>query len=115
MYLLSWNPEHQQIEASFGGCITKGEAEVFCEELDDLMKDKGSEKFDLILDYSTTNKIDAGAKQLLDAYRERAIQAGAHKVVYVTRSEEEADGFTLERIQSVLSGSEQYAPYRQVA
>ncbi|MBS1709824.1 MAG: hypothetical protein JSS65_14015 [Armatimonadetes bacterium] len=115
MYLLTWNPDESRIEASFGGCITKGEAVVFDEELTDMVKSMQGQIFSVVVDYATASRIEDRAKELLNECRERCIFGGAHKVTFVTRDEREAQDYTNNRLQAVLEGREEYVAYGMAA
>jgi len=115
MYLLTWNPNESRIEASFGGCITKGEAVVFDEELTDMVKSMEGQRFSVLVDYATASRIDEPVKEMLDQSRERCIFGGAAKVTFVTRDEREAQTYTNKRLQEVLEGREEYVAFSLAA
>ena len=115
MYLINWNPNASRIEASFGGCITNGEAEVFLEELREQLAQCQGREFSLVLDFATTKRLDAHVMDTFISAREASRIAGATKVVFVARNEDEAVSLTDSRLQEVLNGREEYVPYRWAA
>lgn len=115
MYLLTWNPDESRIEASFGGCITKGEATVFEEELTEMVKSMQGQEFKVLVDYATASRMEEPVKEQLEQCRERCIFGGASKVTFVTRDEREAQNYTSNRIQEVLEGREEYVAYSLAA
>lgn len=115
MYLLTWNSDQNQIEACFGGNVTSGEARVFSEELRDLLMDHTEEPFKVLMDYSTTSRLEKEVRCLLEESRETCLFSGASNVTFVTRDEQEADDLTSARIQSVLEGKERYIAFHAVA
>ncbi|MFM9874462.1 MAG: hypothetical protein ACKVQS_13485 [Fimbriimonadaceae bacterium] len=108
MYLLTWNNIDRQIEASFGGHITLGEAEVFIEELRDLVKSKGDCHFDVMVDYSTTSHMEEKVAETLEQAREMCLFGGASRITFLTRNQTEASVLTNNRLQGVLEGRERY-------
>jgi anti-anti-sigma regulatory factor len=115
MYLINWNPEASRIEASFGGCITNGEAEVFVDELRECLAQRQGQKFSLVLDFATTKRLDPNVLETFMTARDASQLAGASKVVFVARDENEASGLTESRLQHVLDGEEEYVSYRYAA
>jgi hypothetical protein len=115
MYLINWNPEASRIEASFGGCITNGEAEVFLEELHEQLSQRQGRDFSMVLDFAMCKRLDAGVLETFHSAREACRVAGAKKVVFVARDEKEAVALTDSRLQQVLDGREEYVPYKLAA
>ncbi len=111
MYLLTWNPEQNRIEASFGGFISNGEAIVFQEELTELLREKAHQLFNIMVDYATASRLDDKVRDILEECRESAIFAGAAKVIFVTRDDSEAHAWTDNRLQQVLEGREEYVAF----
>ncbi len=111
MYLLTWNPDESRIEASFGGCITKGEALVFEDELTDLVQTVKGQGFSVLVDYATASRLEDSVRGELDKCREICVFGGATKVTFVTRDEGEARTYTDRRLQEVLEGREEYVAY----
>lgn len=109
MYLLTWNPKEHQIEASFGGRITRREAIHFAEEFLAIM-DQHTE-FQVLIDFSTITGMTDCARDILDDCRESAIYSGAEKVTFITRDEREARRMTEQRLQQVMDGRERYISY----
>lgn len=108
MYLLTWNNIDRQIEASFGGHITQREAEVFIDELRDLVKSKGDCHFDVMVDYSTTSHMEESVAETLEQARELCLFGGASRITFLTRNQTEASVLTNSRLQGVLEGRERY-------
>lgn len=115
MYLINWDPSVKRIEASFGGCITNGEAEVFLEEFREQLSACKGQDFCVVLDYATTKRLDSNVLEAFAAAREDGWSAGAKKVIFVARDESEAVALTDSRLQHVLDGREEYVPYRWAA
>ncbi len=115
MYLINWNPNASRIEASFGGCITNGEAEVFLDELREQLAQCQGREFCLVLDFATTKRLDPHVLETFASAREASRIAGASKVIFVARDEDEAVALTDSRLQEVLNGREEYVPYRWAA
>lgn len=115
MYLINWDPSEKRIEASFGGCITNGEAEVFLEEFREQLSACQGQEFCVVLDYATTKRLDSNVLEAFAAARQDGWNAGAKKVVFVARDENEAVALTDSRLQHVLEGREEYVPYRWAA
>ena len=115
MYLINWNPNESRLEASFGGCITNGEAEVFFEELREYFENCKGKEFDLVLDYATVKKMDDHVMDTLYSARDAGQFAGASRTIFVARDEKEATDLTDERLQFVIEGREEYVPYRWAA
>ena len=115
MYLINWNPSASRIEASFGGCVTNGEAEVFMEELCEQLDQRKGREFSLLLDFATTKRLDKNVLDTFATVREQSLIAGAKKVVFVARDENEATDMIDSRLQQVLDGTEEYVPYRYAA
>lgn len=115
MYLINWNNEAASLEASFGGRLTLGEAQVFCEELQGYLGKCPKGVFSLTLDYATTSRLDEGAIDCLRTARDAALLAGANKVCFIARSEQEALDLTESRLQQVLDGREEYVVGRYAA
>jgi len=115
MYLINWDPSAKRIEASFGGCITNGEAEVFLEELREQLVQCQGDEFCMVLDYATTKRLDSHVLEAFATARKAGWDAGAKKVVFVARDENEAVALTDSRLQQVLDGLEEYVPYRWAA
>lgn len=115
MYLINWDPSAKRIEASFGGCITNGEAEVFLEELHEQLSACKGNDFCMVLDYATTKRLDSHVLEAFESAREAGWEAGANKVVFVARDENEAVALTDAHLQAVLEGREEYVPYRWAA
>lgn len=115
MYLINWNPTASRIEASFGGCITNGEAEVFLDELREQLAQRQGREFSLVLDYAMCKRLDAKVLETFNSAREASQIAGATKVTFVARDENEAVSLTDSRLQEVLNGNEEYVPYKLAA
>lgn len=80
MYLINWNPEKTLLEASLGGRITAGEAEVFLDELRERFEERTHDEFELLLDYERVNRLDDGVREHLESAREIGMLAGAAHV-----------------------------------
>lgn len=115
MYLINWNSEASTLEATFGGRITSGEACVFCDEIQEHISLHGDKGFNLILDYATTSRLDEGVIDYLRTARDAGLAAGASKVSFIARSEQEAIDLTDSRLQEVISGKEEYVAGRYAA
>ena len=115
MYLINWNPNESRLEASFGGCITNAEAEVFLEELNEYFESCKGKEFSLVLDYATVKRLDDKVLDKFHSAREAGQFAGASKTVFVARDEKEATELTDARLQQVIEGREEYVPYRWAA
>ena len=115
MYLINWNPSKSRIEANFGGCITKAEADVFLEELSEHLAKCHGQEFGFMLDFATVRRMDESVLDQFCSARDASQSAGAKKVVFVARDEREAVGLTESRLQQVIDGKEEYMPYRDVA
>ncbi len=111
MYLLTWNPDQNQVEASFGGHITPIEVKVFNEEIRDLLERKRDRSFEVTVDYSTAAPLDTKTMELLSEMREICLFSGASRVTFITRDENEAAVLTNSRLQDVLQGRERYLAY----
>lgn len=99
------------MEASFGGAMTRIEAEVFLDELRDLLKARDLGSFELVLDFAKVSRMDDGVHEVFDFAREVAQFSGANLVTFVTRDDEEVASLTNARLQQVLEGSERYIAY----
>ena len=115
MYLINWNPSESRIEANFGGCITKGEADVFLEELTEYLARCRGKEFGFMLDFATVRRMDDNVLDTFCVARDVSQSAGAKKVVFVARDEREAVNLTEGRLQQVIDGKEEYIPYRFAA
>lgn len=115
MYLINWNPNESRLEASFGGCITNGEADVFLDEIQEYFEQCKGKDFALILDYATVKRLDDNVLDRFSNAREAGQFAGASKTVFVARDEKEATELTESRLQHVIEGREEYVPYRWAA
>jgi len=111
MYLLNWNPNESKIEASFGGHVSVGEANVFAEELRELVVAATDTSFVIVVDWSTASRMDQAVLDVLETARETCLFAGSQKVTFVTRDETEAANLTNRRLQQVLEGREEYVAY----
>lgn len=111
MYLLTWNKIDRQIEASFGGHVTQGEANVFIDELRELLKEKSDCHYDVMVDYSTTSHMEEEVANTLEQAREMCLFGGAQRITFVTRNQNEAAVLTNSRLQGVLEGRERYMAY----
>lgn len=115
MYLLTWNPDNLTIEANFGGCISKGEALVFVEELRDMLLERNGSEFRVVVDYSTASRLDDDVRRVLEESRETCLFGGAERITFVTRDEAEASVLTNRRLQGVLEGRERYVAFGAAA
>ena len=115
MYLLNWNPDDKQIEACFGGRVSKGEAMVFCDDLRDMLAEHGNGTFSVLVDYSTASQLESQVEKLLQGARGACLESGAGHVTFVTRDEAEAERLRQERIDSVLAGKERYIAFSLAA
>lgn len=115
MYILNWNPSERQVEASFGGVLTRGEADCFLNDLRTLVTAEEVTEFEFVVDYAKVSRMDDDVPQVLDFAREIAQFAGATATVFVTRSEDEVNGWTGARLQQVLEGTERYIAYGMAA
>lgn len=113
MYLLIWNPEHNRIEASFGGKITPQEARRFDEELAQMLAQKPTNGYDVMVDMSTMGKASKAVQQSLYAVRETCLEYGANKVKFILGQRELATEQRAERLEQVMAGREQYLDYYQ--
>ncbi|ARU40323.1 hypothetical protein C0431_05140 [bacterium] len=111
MYLLTWNHIDRQIEASFGGKVTLAEANVFMEELRELLADKSDRHFDVMMDYSTSSPMAEDVARTLEEAREMCLFGGASRITFVTRTQNEAAVLTNARLQGVLEGRERYMAF----
>jgi hypothetical protein len=115
MYILSWNPGEARLEASFGGALTRAEADVFVDELREMLLDLGTERFDLVMDYALTSRMDDGVMDRLFEARATGLFAGAQCVTFVTRSEDEVIDLMDNRLNEVLEGKERYVAFSLAA
>ncbi len=115
MYLINWNPEASTLEATFGGRITAGEASVFCDEIQEYLSRCSERDFAMVLDYATTSRLDDGVLDHLRSARDAGRAAGATKVSFIARSEQEALDLTEGRLQEVIDGREVYVAGRYAA
>lgn len=111
MYLMTWNPENSQIEASFGGHITKVEATSFGQDIHDMLISKQDHPYEVMVDYSTASTLDKGVADIFGEIRETCLLSGASRVTFITRSEDEAATLTNSRLGDVLQGRERYMAY----
>ncbi len=111
MYLLNWNPTESKIEASFGGYVSVGEANVFAEELRDLVVAMTDSNFVLVVDWSTASRMEQAVLDVLETAREACLFSGSQKIIFVTRDETEAANLTNRRLQQVLEGREEYVAF----
>ena len=103
MYLLQWNSDEGKLEASLGGVITKGEAEVLLEDIKEALTQIDGD-FDFILDTSVVKRFELGATDELDRARKYARLHGAKRLTVVARDDREAESLTTQNLQSVLEG-----------
>jgi anti-anti-sigma regulatory factor len=115
MYILNWNPTEQQMEASFGGAVTRGEAEVFLDEFRDLLKADDIADFELVVDFAKVSRMDDDVANVFESAREVAKFSGAKLVTFVTRNDDEVVDLTSGRLQQVLEGCERYVAYHIAA
>ena len=115
MYVLTWNSQQGQIEANFGGYVSKKEATAFTDELRSHLLDRGEAPFSVLVDYSTASKLDKDVQRMLEEARETCLFSGAAKITFITRDEHEASALTTHRLQSVLEGRERYTANRSAA
>lgn len=115
MYYLTWNPDAQQIEATFGGSVTKAEVTRFSDELRHLLMMKDGADFRVLMDVSTVNSISKKTEASLDDTRDACLFGGAKRVTVVTGDVERAQERTTERMTQVLDGTEQYMPFLKAA
>lgn len=108
MYLINWNPDSSKLEATFGGRVTAGEASVFSDEMSGYLSHCGDKKFTLVLDYATTSRMDDGVMDSLRTVCDAGLAAGAAKVSFIARNEQEAIMLTDSHLQAVLDGREEY-------
>lgn len=111
MYLLTWNPDQEQVEASFGGHITPNEVAVFNQEIRELLLSKRDRTFEVTIDYSTAAPMEENVANLFSEMREVCLFSGASRVTFITRDENEAAVLTNSRLQDVLQGRERYLAY----
>mgnify|MGYP000844106749 FL=1 len=115
MYILNWNPEDNRIEASFGGYVTNGEADVFAEEFRDLILDLRDNRFEAIIDFAMVPRMDDRVLNAIKESRDVALFAGAGCVTVIARNEDESANLTDERLQQVLEGRERYVAFSLAA
>ena len=108
MYLIKWNKDESKLEASLGGHITFGEAQVFTEEIIRELQNYCGEHFTYELDYSAASKVDDGVLEALQVAQTYCKLRGAEKYVCVARNEIEIEYMTGLRLQQVLEGAETY-------
>lgn len=107
MYLISWNPDKREVEASFGGRITVAEAVVFVEEIRDIMEQAEGAYRELRLDLSKAVYFGDEFLALLMVVRDEAVERFGH-VTFVIKDDEAAAELTDLRLQQVLEGQELY-------
>ena len=112
MYLISWNPGKHQIEASFGGYITNGEAKVFLEEMTEYLRMHSDGEFSILIDYATVRRMDDEVLTSFESARDAGQFAGAEKVTFVARNDRGAEDSNDDRLQQGLEGQEEYVAYR---
>ena len=115
MYLMNWNPESRQLDASFGGAVSRAEADVFLKDLRAVLNQEKLSDFEFVLDFAKMKSVDEAASHVFEFAREIAQIAGAKRVTFVTRDDDEVAGFTDSRLQQVLEGNERYVAYRLAA
>ncbi|MBS1722180.1 MAG: hypothetical protein JSS66_04135 [Armatimonadetes bacterium] len=108
---MNWNPSVRQVEASFGGVLTRAEADCFLDDLRALLAADEVDSFEFVVDYAKVSRMDDTVPQVLDFAREIAQFSGASATVFVTRNEDEVNGWTGARLQQVLEGTERYVAY----
>lgn len=87
------------------------EARVFADELHEILSERQGSLFSVSLDYATTSRLEEGVRDIFQACRERCCFAGAAKITFVTRDENEAHRLISTRLQQVLDGSEEYVAF----
>lgn len=115
MYILNWNPTEQQLEASFGGAVTRAEAEVFLDEFRDVLKSDDICEFEFVVDFAKVSRMDDEVASVLESARDVAKFSGAKLVTFVTRNDDEVINLTHGRLQEVLEGCERYVAYHIAA
>ncbi len=115
MYILNWNPNERQVEASFGGVLTRAEADVFMSDLHELLHSEGPNDFEFVVDFGKVSRMDDGVQSVFVLAGELAHNAGASLVTFVTRDEDESVGWTNDRLQHVLEGDERVVAYERAA
>lgn len=115
MYILNWNPSEQLLEASFGGAVTRGEADVFIDELKDFFRTSDLGEFCIVIDFAKVSRLDDNVAEAFNFARELAQFSGASNVTFVTRNDDEVSELVNGRLQQVLEGTERYVAYRLAA
>jgi hypothetical protein len=111
MYLLTWNTVTRRIEASFGGAVSLAEAQTFKDEMRSMLIDRADTHFDVMVDYSTTARMDDEVASIFEETREICLFAGSKRITFVTRNQNEAAVLTNNRLQNVLEGRERYTAH----
>lgn len=112
MYLLTWNPDIDRIEACFGGRVSKPEAQSFLVDLRHMLESKHGQCFKVMFDLCMAEKTTKPVETVLAEARDLCTEAGASRVTFVIASDDDARRRTSERMDGVLQGREQYVSYR---
>lgn len=108
MYLVKWNEEDGVLEASLGGHVTIGEAQVFTDSVISELAEYGGGTFTFVLDYSKASRLDDGVMEAFHVVQTYCKLRGAHRYVCVARNQDEIEFMTRLRLQQVLEGEEEY-------
>ena len=105
MYLISWNENEGQLEASIGGHVTEAEAKVFVDGVMHELADHTGGPFTFLLDYSFVTEINQGITDCFDLAVRYANLRGAVKTVHIAKDREQVETLTGENLQRVLEGT----------
>lgn len=108
MYLISWDPQTQTMEASLGGHVTTAEARVLAEELEHQMTDLRGEIAHFIFDCTKARKVDTDLTRLVDGIKAQATLLGTRTTTVYVPETARAVALTTQNLQNVLEGREAY-------
>lgn len=108
MYIVKWNEEENTLEASLGGHVTMGEAQVFTETIIGELQNYSGGPFTYKLDYSKATRLDDGVMETFHVAHTYCKLRGAQKYVCIARDEIEIEYMIGLRLQHVLQGEEDY-------
>ncbi|MBL8087964.1 MAG: hypothetical protein JNM85_07845 [Chthonomonas sp.] len=108
MYIVNWNEEENTLEASLGGNVTVGEAQVFADAIVHELGAVPQRPFTYKLDYSKANRVDEGVLEAFHVAQVYCRLRGATKYVCVARTQTEVEYIIGLRLQQVLEGEEEY-------
>lgn len=108
MYLISYFEKAGMVEASLGGKVTVGEAEVFGEELLEIVASLEGRPFNLLIDYSRARGVDQTLLQMLVEINDLCHELGAQKIASAVPSDQVVEHQTSRRLNHVLEGREEF-------